>query len=577
MKDIIHVYTTGAYANLLMPSVRVINITNNMISPTFITNTKRRFFRRRKLDHAFEIPFGKDINFGIQDFIYHNYVRHQLEKYNTSILIPTSSTKAAVIVEGCVTSTFYFTVLNVMHYIGSDWTLKIFYSQHSELYIRRLVGHIPNIQLIKSWEPLESILHYNNLFMSSRFWKTINAEKVLIFQSDSFILHHGIEKYLEYDYIGAPWPHPALAFDKQIPFIRHPVGNGGFSLRNGRQMQFITERYIQYAEPLEYEDVFFARFSYHLKLNISTDKIAYGFAREHVCRKISGVKVDTTIPLALHQYWRAESNSIHDFFRLVGTKNRTFSIDKTRAVVMLVSTQDEWILALRSLWLHRYYWHSSFTFIVAHCHSPSRETIDMLDDMDQTSIVLDVCLHTQTISKDTFIEAIIGQGIRDYILIDSEILFTSTPDKSLLQTSHSSSLSMKQHVQLCSGLVTSSASIDVENTQGLRRIPHGTCSSLERVATSADFMISRICLFAQWLLITLRNEHTAMTAAHASPLVCMNISASSAGEIGLILDQVRVDNDCAVEPCVFLKNLLGDKYGQLSSVDVIVLGELCSD
>jgi hypothetical protein len=56
----------------------------------------------------------------------------------------------------------------------------------------------------------------------------------LIFQTDSIILKENKEKiydYLEYDYVGAPWP-----------FINNEIGNGGFSLRRKSKMLEIIEK-----------------------------------------------------------------------------------------------------------------------------------------------------------------------------------------------------------------------------------------------------------------------------------------------------------------------------------------------
>jgi hypothetical protein len=57
---------------------------------------------------------------------------------------------------------------------------------------------------------------------SPDFWRRIKGEKVLIFQSDAILLREGIDEFLEYDYIGAPWLKP-----KENSY----VGNGGLSLR----------------------------------------------------------------------------------------------------------------------------------------------------------------------------------------------------------------------------------------------------------------------------------------------------------------------------------------------------------
>lgn len=71
---------------------------------------------------------------------------------------------------------------------------------------------------------------YNILMTSEGFWADfISYDRVLIFQHDSKLLRHGIDEFLFWDYIGAPW--------KKNVWHAHPLrigGNGGLSLRNPR-------------------------------------------------------------------------------------------------------------------------------------------------------------------------------------------------------------------------------------------------------------------------------------------------------------------------------------------------------
>ena len=66
-----------------------------------------------------------------------------------------------------------------------------------------------------------SIKEYNKLLTSVWFYEQLLSKKFLLFQTDSCLLKDGIEDFLEFDYIGAPWPH-----------LRNQIGNGGFSLRD---------------------------------------------------------------------------------------------------------------------------------------------------------------------------------------------------------------------------------------------------------------------------------------------------------------------------------------------------------
>jgi hypothetical protein len=86
----------------------------------------------------------------------------------------------------------------------------------------------PCIEWIKCKEMTS--LHDYSFFMVNEFPKFINTEFVLIVQADGFIInpHKWTDIFLEYDYIGAPWPHePQWGFEGDTR-----VGNGGFSLRS---------------------------------------------------------------------------------------------------------------------------------------------------------------------------------------------------------------------------------------------------------------------------------------------------------------------------------------------------------
>ena len=75
---------------------------------------------------------------------------------------------------------------------------------------------------------MQSIEDYSQVIVQEA-WKHINTKFALIIQWDGFVLNASQFKkeFLDYDYIGAPWPH----------FEDRRVGNGGFSLRSRRLMK----------------------------------------------------------------------------------------------------------------------------------------------------------------------------------------------------------------------------------------------------------------------------------------------------------------------------------------------------
>lgn len=96
---------------------------------------------------------------------------------------------------------------------------------------------------------LESKDDYNQMMLEviPFFVKT---DYCIVLQYDGFVVNGGRwdPSFLNYDYIGAPWPN--------YPF--HRVGNGGFSLRSRRLLQALY-LYAQYRRLGEPEDVFVGR------------------------------------------------------------------------------------------------------------------------------------------------------------------------------------------------------------------------------------------------------------------------------------------------------------------------------
>jgi len=79
-----------------------------------------------------------------------------------------------------------------------------------------------DIQIIEV-NSLNNIKEYSG-YVLNELSKLVEGTHALIIQWDSFVINANLwdRSFLEYDYIGAPWPHNP----------KTPVGNGGFSLRS---------------------------------------------------------------------------------------------------------------------------------------------------------------------------------------------------------------------------------------------------------------------------------------------------------------------------------------------------------
>ena len=139
-----------------------------------------------------------------------------------------------------------------------DWTLYLMHGDENSMYVQSLpvverlqkTGQIhlitlQNVSKLFQDETYElSRGAYNCLLRTRAFWSCSRAEHVLIFQSDSILCAgspYSVDDFLEYDYIGAPWPEGK-------------VGNGGLSLRRRQAMLELIENKAAWSVP---EDLYF--------------------------------------------------------------------------------------------------------------------------------------------------------------------------------------------------------------------------------------------------------------------------------------------------------------------------------
>jgi len=137
---------------------------------------------------------------------------------------------------------------------------------------------IEGIDFIKINE-IKTHLEYSDFCL--RLNNYLDSDFILIVQNDSFITNNNLwsDEFLDYDYIGAPWTEQQ-AKDWGIP---NRVGNGGFSLR--------SRKFLQYASQFDStrganEDGFLTNFTYQYAINFGIKyapvEIASTFAIEKI-------------------------------------------------------------------------------------------------------------------------------------------------------------------------------------------------------------------------------------------------------------------------------------------------------
>jgi hypothetical protein len=90
------------------------------------------------------------------------------------------------------------------------------------------IDHMPNVRIYDQ-------------FCLSEMHKHVDSDFCLIFQDDGFVINPELWRpiFLEYDYVGAPWP-PLHPWPEPGRMDRR-VGNGGFCLRSKKLLEAIKE------------------------------------------------------------------------------------------------------------------------------------------------------------------------------------------------------------------------------------------------------------------------------------------------------------------------------------------------
>lgn len=269
------------------------------------------------LKQHLELSSGGQISHKQNSLIYYNFITFYFQKHLLDIisLVPCrhphyytitidSRPSPLTIISGL------FTLIN----LDMNWKLKIFVSKKSAQWYNERLGDLAEIQCIDQLEISHfHIDHYNYLLKSHEFWCMIPTKKCLIIQDDGILLRKGIDSWLDYDYVGAPWLNcPENKYIKDN-INEELVGNGGISLRNVAMMKMICEKY--HCEKLtlffhninqEPEDCYFVDKVLKLGGKIPSNKKASYFSTEQVFNKKS---------LAVHKFWVYHTpDKIYKFF-----------------------------------------------------------------------------------------------------------------------------------------------------------------------------------------------------------------------------------------------------------------------
>jgi hypothetical protein len=190
----------------------------------------------------------------VQHYILENYLNEFIEKiYGHIPVLPTDTDYYAIIVEPRVDPKMLSIIKNHLYFLNNNnsnikWGLQVFHGVDNKDFIYDILKDIKNVDFVNTGVKDFTKIEYNQYMKSHEFWSQVKGKKTLTFQTDTLLLRHGVDDFLKYDYIGAPWIKP-----KEKRFI----GNGGLSLRTKDVMLDISDKHKDY-EP-RWEDIFFVK------------------------------------------------------------------------------------------------------------------------------------------------------------------------------------------------------------------------------------------------------------------------------------------------------------------------------
>ena len=184
-------------------------------------------------------------------------------------------------------------------YTGPDW---MFYLVGTPEVAKtwRLKYDGPLVKVIEMPERFGDLSVYpdeiNAFTMSDFLWKeVVECEYVLLTQSDSLLLRHGIEDFFGFSYVGAPiFPESFPTTDWRLLHAKN-ISSGGCGGLSFRRRSYMVKALEECVHPKTDEDVWFSSCMQELGAPLPHPTIANRFS--------TGSKCEVDAPLGAHQMW----------------------------------------------------------------------------------------------------------------------------------------------------------------------------------------------------------------------------------------------------------------------------------
>jgi hypothetical protein len=200
-----------------------------------------------------------------------------------------------------------------------DWACRVITSKAAKGYYERFLPGSTQVRTHPLLELQFDIDIYNDILEDVEMWRGLKQEgynHVVVIQDDGFMIRKGIDKYLQYDYVGAPWADMADNVYIKEKLTPNMVGNGGFSLRNVDAMIRICEEFEDKKLQTFYhnvnrapEDIFFVKYLTQTGGKFPSKEEASYFSMEQIINPQC---------IGFHKFWNyhpySEVKQLFDFF-----------------------------------------------------------------------------------------------------------------------------------------------------------------------------------------------------------------------------------------------------------------------
>lgn len=222
--------------------------------------------------------------------------RHQATVRGFSLPpVPENANNAIVIIEPRCHPHLEFVLRNALYFLGRDWGVNIFAGKKNHNFVNEITSDLGAVTIHSLDVENLTADRYNSIKKSAWFWRSLCAENILWLEPDCLIRRQGIETFMDYDYVGAPW-HDKWAISPSCK-----VGNGGLSFRKRSAMLRIAENANPDNDLILTEDVFFVA-NMHMCNRVFPG--TFRLPDLETAKTFSVEAVFSPDPFGLHKTWR---------------------------------------------------------------------------------------------------------------------------------------------------------------------------------------------------------------------------------------------------------------------------------